>query len=137
MLIPIGVLVGGVLPAIRVLEVEVCPRGDPADRRLCGGRLDHRAVGADAGGIDEREVARALTGDDVDHAGYSIAAVEGGRGTADHLDAVDPRRVDDVEIDLPAEVAHQPLAVDEDQDVPAREATHLHRGAHIAPAEVY
>ncbi len=77
-----------------------------------------------------------LFGDDIDHAGYGITAVEGGRGAADHLDAVDPGRVDDVEIDLPAEVAHQPLAINEDQDVPAREATHLHRGAHIAPAEV-
>ena len=131
-----GVLHGGVLPAVGMLELEVGQRAEAAVFQADGVVLAQVPIRAATRAVLQQQAFLAvLARDDVDHAGDGVAAVEGGGSALDNLDLFDVARIDQRQVVFAAHVAVDALAVDQDQDIAVAQAVELHMGAHVVFVE--
>ena len=109
---------GGVTTEAVLVDVEVDRLGQLSFSR-------HPRIAGDAD-----ELLRRLVGDDVDHAGNGIRAIERRGGAVEHLNPLHPGHIDAVQVDVVGDVACQFLSVDEDQDILVAQSVQAEEGTH-------
>ena len=99
--------------------------------------LSHIPIATHTGGVLQQEsFMMTVTGDDIDHAGDGIRAVEGRGSTLHHLYLLDVLWVDQRQIILTTVVTMDALTIDKDEDIRVAQAVHLYLRPHITLVEV-
>ena len=94
--------------------------------------LTHVAIATHACGVFNQQTFFAVfLGDDVYYTCNGIRAIERTRRTLHDFDFLDILRVNQRQVILPAHVAMDALAVNQNQDVAVAQAVQLHLGAHV------
>ena len=131
-----GMLHGGILPAVGVLQLEVGQRAETAVFQADGVVLAQVFVRPAARAVLQQQTfVPLLARNDVDDARDGVAAVQGGGSALDDFDFFDVLRVDQRKVVFAAHVTLYALAVDQDQDIAVAQAAELHVRTHVILVE--